>query len=363
MNRLVVASAVAGALLATVDAGCCPTKTGTCCTEPCACQFGSSSVEVVKDLFQDFRKTHGKTYASEKEEADRFEIFMDNLKVIDERNKAEKEKGGSAEHGITRFADLTQSEFESMYLDTRTARYIRQRNATVVATPRELTSGAVDYTGKQTTAVKDQGNCGSCWAHAAAEQIESDGMRLFGNSASKILSVQQLVSCDIDKETAQLGCMGGLQELGFEYVHDVGGIVSESDYPYTSYYGKTGKCDTSKTNYIMGVNGYEMILDSDPAVTEAGFTSYMLSTGTISIGVDATTWNTYKGGIMADCGKGTDINHSVQLTGVDTETGYWKIRNSWSPEWGEDGSIRIKYGVNTCGLATEGGSYTDVFNI
>lgn len=116
----------------------------------------------------------------------------------------------------------------------------------------------------------------------------------------------------------------GLQELGFEYAHEVGGVVSEADYPYTSYEGRTGKCDTTKTNYIMGVNGYEMILDSDPAVTEAGFTSYMLSTGTISIGVDATTWNTYKGGIMADCGKGTDINHSVQLTGVDTEAGYWK---------------------------------------
>jgi KDEL-tailed cysteine endopeptidase len=200
-------------------------------------------------------------------------------------------------------------------------------------------------------------------AHAAAEQIESDGMRLFGNSASKTLSVQQFVSCDIDKSTGQLGCGGGLQELGFDYVRETGGIVTEQDYPYSSYYGKTGKCDTSKTNYVMGVKGYEMILDKDPAVTEQGFTSYMLATGTISIGVDATTWSTYKGGVMADCGKGTDINHSVQLVGVDTATGYWKIRNSWSPDWGEEGAIRIKYGVNTCGLATEGGSYTDVYNI
>jgi C1A family cysteine protease len=363
MNRFVVASLTAGALIASVEAGCCPTPTGTCCTEPCDCQYSLSNPETMKTLFEEFITTHGKTYPTMKERMTRFEIFADNLKLIDERNKADKEKGGSAQHGITRFSDLTQTEFENSYLDSRTSRYIRQRNATVIVTPRGMTSGAVDYTGKQTTAVKDQGSCGSCWAHAAAEQIESDGMRLFGNSPSKTLSVQQLVSCDIDKETAQLGCMGGLQELGFDYVRETGGIVSEADYPYTSYYGKTGKCDTSKTNYVMGVNGYKMILDSDPAVTEEGFTSYMLSTGTISIGVDATTWNTYKGGIMADCGKGTDINHSVQLTGVDTEAGYWKIRNSWSPEWGEEGSIRIKYGVNTCGLATEGGSYTDVYNI
>jgi cathepsin F/cysteine peptidase B len=202
-------------------------------------------------------------------------------------------------------------------------------------------------------------------AHAAAEQIESDGMRQHGNPASLTLSVQQFVSCDVDKSTGQLGCGGGLQELGFEYVTATGGIVTEHDYPYTSYYGRTGKCDTTKTAYVMGVNGYKMIggIGMDVSETEAGFTSYMLSTGTISIGVDATTWNTYKGGIMADCGKGTDINHSVQVVGVDTEAGFWKIRNSWSPEWGEEGSIRIAYGANTCGLCTEGGSYTDVFNI
>lgn len=157
--------------------------------------------------------------------------------------------------------------------------------------------------------------------------------------------------------------MGGLQETGFDYVRTNGGIVTESDYPYSSYYGRTGKCDTSKTNYVMGVNGYEMIRLGSAAETENGFTSYMLSTGTISIGVDATTWNTYKSGVMSDCGKGTDINHAVQLVGVDTGSGkFWKIRNSWSAGWGEAGNIRIKYGVNTCGLATEGGSYVSVFN-
>jgi cysteine peptidase B len=221
---------------------------------------------------------------------------------------------------------------------------------------------AVDYTGKQTTAIKDQANCGSCFAHAAAEQIESDGMRQFGNPASLTLSVQQIVSCD--KGPGQHGCMGGLQETSFDYVRQNGGIVTEADYPYTSGNGRTGVCDTSKNHYVMGVTGYEMILASTVKETESQFTSYMLSTGTISIGVDATTWNTYKSGIMIDCGKGTDINHAVQLVGVDTgANGYWKIRNSWSASWGEQGMIRIGYGTNTCGLATEGGSHTTVFNI
>ncbi len=82
-------------------------------------------------------------------------------------------------------------------------------------------------------------------------------------------------------------------------------------------------------------------------------------TGTISIGADATTWNTYKSGILTNCGKGTDVNHAVQLVGVDSSStnGYWKIRNSWSASWGEEGFIRIGSGSNMCSLATEGGSY------
>ncbi len=168
---------------------------------------------------------------------------------------------------------------------------------------------------------QDQGSCGSCWAHAAAQQIESDGMRLLGNSASLTLSVQQLVSCDNGK--GQNGCMGGLQEPAFDYVRDNGGIVTAKDYPYT---GRTGRCDTTKNHYVMGVKGYDFILGSSPKETEAQFSSYVLASGTVSIGADATTWNTYKSGIMSDCGKGTDINHAVQIVGVDTgANGWWKV--------------------------------------
>lgn len=321
-----------------------------------ATSLSSSSPEAIKSLFTTFKQEFGRVYASAEEEASRFDIFVNHLKIIDERNAMEKY---GAVHGITRFADLTQQEFESMYLDTRITRHMHSLNATMFEVP-AYTGGlsAVDYTGKQTTAVKDQGSCGSCWAHACAEQIESDGMRLLGNPASKVLSVQQLVSCDHGK--GQLGCGGGLQETGFDYVKANGGIVSAADYPYTA---KTGVCDKTKTNYIMGVTSYQMILEKTPAATEQSFTDYMLGYGTISIGVDATTWNTYKSGIMTNCGKGTSVNHAVQLTGVDTASGYWKIRNSWGAGWGEAGSIRIQYGVNLCSLATEGGSHTVVYNI
>lgn len=124
-------------------------------------------------------------------------------------------------------------------------------------------------------------------------------MRQLGNSANVTLSVQQLVSCDHGPE--QLGCNGGLQETGFDYVRDNGGIVSEADYPYSSYEGDTGTCETSNNKFVMGVTGYDFIIEEDPLDTEAQFTSYMLSEGggTVSIGVDATLWNTYTDGVMS----------------------------------------------------------------
>ena len=323
------------------------------------------SHEEIEQKFTTFKQEHKKTYATQEEHVHRFSVFMDTLKLIEERNAAEQ---GSATHGITRFADLTQEEFRAQFLGVNMAQKFRAHrgNATSVSVP-PVTSGATakDWTATQTTAIKDQGHCGSCWAHAAAEQMESDGMRLLGNPASLTLSVQQMVSCD--HGDAQLGCMGGLQETAFDYVRDNGGIVSEQDYPYSSYEGSTGRCDSSKDNYIVGVKGYDFMFDATVQETEQSFTNYMLSEagGTISIGVDATTWSTYTGGVMSNCGKGTDINHSVQAVGVDSSSsgGYWKIRNSWSPSWGEDGFIRVQYGANTCGLVTEGGSYTTVFNI
>ena len=327
----------------------------------------SLSQEEIEQKFAAFKELHNKKYETDEEHDKRFSIFVDTLSLIEERNAAQLRLGGSPVHGVTRFADMTQEEFQTQFLDMNMPKKFRAHrgNATSIVTP-PATSGvtAKDWTSTQTTAIKDQGHCGSCWAHAAAEQIESDGMRLLGNPSSLTLSVQQMVSCD--HGNGQHGCNGGLQETAFDYVRDNGGIVTEQDYPYTSYEGRTGFCDKSKTNYVMGVKGYDFMFDSTVEETEKSFTNYMLSDtgGTISIGVDATTWSTYTGGVMIDCGKGTDINHSVQAVGVDTGSGgYWKIRNSWSPSWGEEGFIRVQYGTNTCGLVTEGGSYTTVYNI
>lgn len=124
-----------------------------------ASEYSLSSPENLKQLFDNFKLKHNKKYLTMEEETNRYEIFIQTLKVIDERNKLD-----SGVHGITQFADMTQEEFESTYLDRTIANKIRQRNATITQVP--LYQGAttsVDYTGIQTTAIKNQQSCGSCW--------------------------------------------------------------------------------------------------------------------------------------------------------------------------------------------------------
>jgi Papain family cysteine protease len=86
-------------------------------------------------------------------------------------------------------------------------------------------------------------------------------------------------------------------------------------------------------------------------IGETSMTDYVLSTGPLSICVDASDWATYQSGIVATCG--TDVDHCVQVVGVDTVKGYWKVRNTWGTTWGDEGYIYLKWGQNTCAIAND----------
>lgn len=318
-------------------------------------------------LFEQFIAEWGKKYAGDEESAMRYEIFKVNLDLIAARNEAEAAIGGTATHGITKFSDLTQEEFASRYLTT-----VLTKDLTSDAQPgifeseassngtsarlrgRELlTTYDADWTGVYTTAVKNQGYCGSCWAFSTVEQVESDTMRLLGEDFT--LSTQQLTSCDAGNS----GCNGGWTTTAYDYIEQVGGLVQESAYPYVS--GATGisySCDTDATE-----NPLVVVTDYYQYYTEQTMAQHVGTVGPLSIAIDASTWSTYTGGIMSSCG--TSIDHAVQVTGVDTDGSnsmggaYWLVRNSWGTDWGYSGYIYLSYGDDTCGITTIP-TYTDV---
>ena len=271
-------------------------------------------------VWQVFKTQFKKVFTVEEEE-DRFNAFVSNLKLADMRN-ADETKG--AEHGVTKFMDLTPQEFKARYLGYSKANLPEGKH--VVESHPPLTSGAIkDWTGNYTTPVKNQGHCGSCWAFSAVEQVEKDAIR--AGLGIHELSTQQVISCD--KKDG--GCGGGNTETAYEYITKAGGLVSASDYPDVSHEsGSTGKCSEEKaSNPVIAVKSYHTINDGKD--TESAMAGYVTTSGPLSICVDANKWQTYKGGIMTNCPK--QLDHCVQAVGINTDasTPYWKVSARQSP--------------------------------
>jgi len=288
------------------------------------------------DAWEGFKRDFARKYHPS-EETFRFKVFLKNLRLIDMRNERELAFGGQAVHGITRFADMTEEEFAAGFLGSVMPEDVRSSaEVSDIGPLPEGLKASKDWTGTYTTAVKDQGSCGSCWAFSAVEQIESDVMRTLGKTY--ILSPQQIVSCD----KTSYGCQGGWTEHAYDYVKSAGGLEQNKDYPYSS--PPTGTCKADASKFVVGVTGYTTIRG------ESNMANYVTSTGPLSICIDASSWSSYTGGIMSVCGR--QVNHCVQAVGVDTSSA-WKVRNSWGTGWGESGYIRLAYGQNTCNLTSD----------
>lgn len=196
----------------------------------------------------------------------------------------------------------------------------------------------IDWTTKgAVTPVKNQGQCGSCWAFSATGVAQS-AAKIKGQSVS--LSEQQLVDCS--GSYGNHGCNGGWPSSALSYVKDHG-LSSESEYPYK---GVTGTCHkqggTFKISSVAsasGCTGLQNAIQGRP----------------VSVTVDASNWSKYSGGVMTSCG--TSINHAVLLVGI--VSGDWKIKNSWGTGWGEHGFIRLGPG-STCGVCQHAGCYPNL---
>jgi len=291
----------------------------------------------------------GMSYSSEIETIGRFSAFKQNLRLAEERNKRallSAKPGQKREtHGVTQFMDLTPQEFSLKYKGLRPSKH-KKKNVTEVNGPAAAKS--IDWNALGAlTPIKNQGQCGSCWAFSATEQLESQFKQKFGSL--KELAPQQIVSCD----TTCAGCGGGNPIEAWGYVYGFGGQELGSDYPYTSgVTGQTGTCSSSSADIVEDVGSTYTLIASQPS-QESNMLA-QIQESPMSICVDAELWQTYQGGVItASSGCGTAIDHAVQATGYNAEGNYWIIRNSWGESWGESGFVWVEYGSNVCGVTDQ----------
>jgi hypothetical protein len=279
-------------------------------------------------LFVGYKHKYSKLYGVDADMEKRYKIFKKNLLLIDTHNAEERLAGGTAIHGITKFSDMEHSEF----LATLSARppniFLKGKSILSNAVDSMNTffndfqksdsdidgDYEVDWSGKYTTPIRDQGQCGGCWAFSTVSQIESDAIRLNLWSKSEYLSAQQLISCAKEAK----GCNGGWTEVGVNYVSEVG-VVPESFYPYTDSQGKTSPCELNEIDTVLSISDAFVIENG-----EQGVLRHITSTGPLSVCIDGTKWLTYTSGIMKSCGK--SVNHCVQLVGASSKGKYWKVK-------------------------------------
>jgi len=292
--------------------------------------------------FSDFITKYNKVYDTPEDYARRFSIFQQNLKTAAAQNVAH---GGKATFGVTKFSDMTPEEFKATILMPKgSIKPKSHKNVLQVSSTAPIPTSWDWATKGAVTPVKDQGQCGSCWAFSATEAIESQWF-LAGNELP-VLAPQQIVDCD--KGRGDQGCDGGDTVTAYAYVQAAGGQEDESDYPYKAV---DGSCHFSAGKAVAKVTGFNYITQNK---NETEMAEKMVTAGPLSICVEADTWQNYNGGVLSkDCGDALD--HCVMITGFRNQgnTPIWLVRNSWAADWGEQGYIYIQRGKNLCGIAEE----------
>lgn len=296
--------------------------------------------EGTRVMFQEFMDKYDRKYETEYERQFRFLQFSSSLDEIERLEKLNP----LATFGYNHLSDRTPDELSALRGYVKPVTTPKPDN---VSQPKvEAMANEVDWRTKGVvSAVKNQEQCGSCWAFSATEEIESS-WAMKGNRVPD-LSPQQITSCD----TQDGGCNGGNTETAYQYVKQAGGIDTASSYPYTSGNGNTGRCKVKKSGFYPGikVSGYNSVgRDNENALASA-----MNTDGPISVCLDASSWSYYTGGVMTSCGK--QVDHCVQAVGYNKNaaTPYWIVRNSWGTGWGINGYIHLEMGKDLCAITND----------
>ncbi|BFZ16154.1 hypothetical protein BsWGS_19193 [Bradybaena similaris] len=299
-----------------------------------------------------YKKTHKKIY-SEDEDAARRLIWQTNLRMIEEHNELYAQGLSSFYLGENHFTDMTTEEFNNQMKGLKINKDLKinkpLNRATFRAKPHlDELPDQVDWRTKgYVTSVKDQGQCGSCWAFSTTGSLEGQHFKATGKLVS--LSESNLVDCA--RFGGNDGCRGGNVDTAFQYIISNKGIDTEAGYPYIP---RNGICNFNRTNIGATIKSYTDVEAAD----EDALKQAVAEIGPISVSIDAntTSFRFYNGGVLDDskCSS-TDLDHAVLIVGYGTQEGtdYWIVKNSWGSNWGDHGYILMARNKNNqCGIAT-----------
>ena len=222
------------------------------------------------------------------------------------------------------------------------------RNNPILINMTDLNKESVDWRKKyKVSSVKNQGDCGGCWAFSSVGAVESAWS--IKHNVLYNLSEQELIDCSSENH----GCEGGSMDLAFQYIIE-NGLCSNLSYPYTA---EDGQCnDTCKS--LVKISNYSDITQNNEEMLMRAVQHQPVS---VAIQANKRSFQMYQSGIYSDPDCGFELDHGVLLIGYGYDKtynmDYWIIKNSWSESWGENGYIRIQRNIDDsrglCGIAMD----------